>query len=189
MPEPCRRCQVTYPDELIEAAFQPVHVKSALRGRMHLPLKRRGGRTCYPCIRTAKDKRKGENRWVVKAKDTLRRHALSLGISVEDLTGKYGWNPDRMARDMARVYADGLGLCDECEQPYGVMGHGFADLTLDICRPGDDPYYGTNTRYICMTDNREKANMTPERWQLRKRAWVWWISHKDLPPEDLGLLF
>ena len=66
---------------------------------------------------------------------------------------------------------------------------GYADITLDICRPGEEPYYGTNTRYICMTDNREKHNMAPERWQLRKRVWAWWKRHKDLPPNELGLLF
>jgi hypothetical protein len=187
MPETCRKCYVTYPDDLIEAAFQPT-TDAALRKRMHLPLKRRKGRTCYPCIRTARDQRKGENRWIVKVRDTRRRHAISLGIPEEVLTEKYGWHEDRMARDMARAYADGLGLCDECEEPYGPMGHGFADLTIDICRVGEEPYYGTNTRYICMTDNREKRNMTPARWQLRKRVWAWWRSHKDLPPEELGLL-
>jgi hypothetical protein len=177
---------VTYPDDLIAAAFQP---KGWIRGKMHPSAKSSRRRTCYPCVRTAKDKRKGENRFTVKAKDTIRRHALSLGISERDLIEKYGWSPERMARDMARAYADGLGLCDECEEPYSGMGHGFADLTLDVCRPGEEPYYGTNTRYICMTDNREKHNMDPERWQLRKRVWAWWKTHKDLPPEQLGLLF
>jgi hypothetical protein len=185
MAETCRRCQVTYLDELVGEAFD----HRGARRHMHLPTKFRRGRTCYPCVRTAKDQRKGENRWIVKAKDTIRRHALERGMSAEDFSRKYGWDPERMARDMARAYLDGLGVCDECEEPYGGMGHGYADLTLDICRPDDEPYYGTNTRYICMTDNREKRNMTPERWQLRKRVWAWWKSHKDLPPEDLGLLF
>jgi len=185
MPERCRRCLVEYPDDLIGPAFE--HRERRLR--MHLQSKFRKARTCYPCVRTAKDQRKDENRWIVKAKDTTRRHAISLGIPAEELVTKYGWDPERMARDMARAYLDGLGVCDECEEPYGGMGHGYADLTLDICRPGEEPYYGTCTRYICMTDNREKHNMTPERWQLRKRVWAWWKSHKDLPPDELGLLF
>lgn len=185
MPETCRSCKVTFPDELVAAAFE--HRERRLR--MHLQSRIRRGRTCYPCVRTAKDQRKGENRWVIKAKDTIRRHAISLEISAQDLTVKYGWDPERMAREMARAYADGLGLCAECEEPYSGMGHGYADITLDICRPGEEPYYGTNTRYICMTDNREKHNMAPERWQLRKRVWAWWKRHKDLPPNELGLLF
>jgi hypothetical protein len=156
---------------------------------MHLPMKSRRGRTCYPCVRTARDQRKGENRWTVKVKDTTRRHAISLGIPVADLITTYGWERKRMARDQARAYADGLGVCDECEEQYGAMGHGIADLTLDICRPGEAPYYGINTRYICMTDNREKHNMPPERWQLRKRVWAWWKANRDLPPQELGMLF
>src|SRR5262245_29452968 len=151
---------------------------------MHLS---RFARTCYCCTRSARDVRKGEDRWIVKARDSKRRHAISLGISVEELGEVYGWDERRMARDAAARYADGLGLCDECEEPYGAMGHGYADITLDVCRPGEAPYYGTNTRWICATDNREKHNMTPERWQLRKRVWKWWKQHRGLPPEELGL--
>jgi hypothetical protein len=183
MPETCRRCHVTYPDDLVQAAFQP---KGWIRGKMHPSARYR---TCYPCVRTAKDQRKGENRWIVKARDSTHHHALTRGISERVLAEKYGWQTERMARDAARAFADGLGVCAECEKEFGSMGHGYADLTIDICRPDEEPYYGTNTRYICMGCNREKHNMTPERWQLRKRVWAWWKTNKSLPPDELGLLF
>jgi hypothetical protein len=54
------------------------------------------------------------------------------------------------------------------------MGHGRADVTVDILDPKLEPFYLTNTRLPCLTCNRAKHTMGAEQWALRRRAWDRW---------------
>jgi hypothetical protein len=86
---------------------------------------------CRPCEQTARDQRKIANRWSVKARDVIRRHALRLGFTKEELIYFYGWEPARLAHDAEFQYANG---CNYCGGQYAAMGHGLSDISLDIIK-------------------------------------------------------
>lgn len=66
-----------------------------------------------------------------------------------------------MGRDMEHAYA---GRCCDCDNAFATMPNGIADLTLDIADRRVVPIYGTNTRFVCMTCNRRKSIIGPEKW-------------------------
>ena len=78
----------------------------------------------------------------------MRRHAQRLEISKTDLISVYGWDLKRIAHDAEYQYGNG---CNYCGHPYRDMGHGYADITLDVVDRGRPPYYRTNTRWCCQT--------------------------------------
>jgi hypothetical protein len=118
-------------------------------------------RTCKRCEQTKRDKLKRANRWKVKAATTIRNHARKYGMSRQEFEETYGWNPDRLARDLENTYEH--GLCPgECGDPFKDMGHGLADITVDIIDRRIAPVYPSNVRLICSTDNRSKGQTPPE---------------------------
>jgi hypothetical protein len=82
---------------------------------------------------------------------------------------RFGWDIFRMRDDFEREYS---GSCWYCGTAYRTMGHGLADLTLDIVNPTKEPYYRTNTRLCCRTCNREKSNRPSELWERFRQEWV-----------------
>jgi hypothetical protein len=58
------------------------------------------------------------------------------------------------------------------------MEHGLADVTLDIIHPELPPYYGINTRWVCMTCNRAKQAMNPGLFGARQKCWAQWSEHQ-----------
>jgi hypothetical protein len=59
------------------------------------------------------------------------------------------------------------------------MGHGLADITLDVIDPAAAPYYGTNTKWACQTCNREKGTTPPALWGAKLNAWRQWEKWQE----------
>jgi hypothetical protein len=101
---------------------------------------------------------------------------------------RYGWDKYRIKRALEQEYA---GPCWHCGTLYATMGHGLADLTVDIVRPDDEPYWGTNTRLCCMTCNREKSRMPSELYERRRQEWArhraWQAAKTDARCRGLAL--
>lgn len=80
-----------------------------------------------------------------------------------------------MTHDIWHAYENS---CEECGGSYKEMDQGLASVTLDIITPENPPVYGTNTRWICATDNREKQN-TPRHLHIaKKQAWIKWSNNQ-----------
>jgi len=161
---------------------------------------------CRPCEDTERDVRKGKDRWTVKVNDTIRRHAIRLrtgklldlgGRSWHDphLTGDelmtcHGWARGLMAHDASFQYNNG---CSYCHRQYKGMGHETADITLDIFDPRLPPQYGINTRWCCMTCQRRKSLLTPEKWAIKMRIYQKWDAARvrgyDPVTDDPASLF
>jgi hypothetical protein len=132
------------------------------------------GRTraiCKGCEQTARDREKARDRWKGKARDTTRFHAKRMGVAVSILTDHYGWVLDDMAHD-AKHAAD--NSCPYCRRPFTEMEHGFWDVTLDIHDPAKEPFYSTNTKWICATCNRQKKQLSPSEWAETLIGWRMW---------------
>lgn len=167
----CVRCGTVYPPHLVEWAFR-AHRAGLYRKRL-----------CEVCAQTAR--RKHRNPWVIKAHSVMRNHADRRGIDKDELVAVYGWDPQRLALDAEHQYAGG---CNYCGELYAGMGHGLADITLDIQDPTRHPYYCTNTKWCCQTCNRDKGAMSPEAFEARRQVLNHWKWSKNQPPEQ-GTLF
>jgi hypothetical protein len=153
---------------------------------------------CRPCEETEHDAR---DRWGKKANATTTGHAVRLraprtgphceawhdpALTKETLIKRYGWSLAQIAHDAEFQYANG---CSYCHHPYDGMGHGLADITLDIFDPRLPPDYGTNTRWCCMTCQRRKGLLTPEHWADKQRVYRQWEDTRALSAEARGMLF
>jgi 5-methylcytosine-specific restriction endonuclease McrA len=172
----CNRCGTTYPPHLVEGAFR-FRGLDASRPRST----GRGRSVCRPCEQTQRDQRKISNRWAVKARDVIRRHAVRFGIDKNDLVTRYGWEPERLAHDAEFQYGNG---CTYCGEKYAEMGHGMGDITLDVLRRDEAPYYRTNTNWCCQTCNRKKGTTTPEAFEIDRQVFGVWSDHRKRIAED-----
>ena len=178
----CNRCGTLYPPHLVESAFK-------LRGLDASRPQRYRANICRACEQTGRDERKVVNRWPTKARDVIRRHAVRLGVDKTDLVGRYGWDPERLAHDAQYQYGNG---CNYCGGSYAGMGHGLADITLDIIDRDRPPYYRSNTKWCCQTCNRKKGAMTPEAFEADRQMWELWRRQCELAeaePAIVGRLF
>lgn len=162
----CTRCGCTaYGSDEIKVAFRRNGVASALATR------RRYRPVCRLCEITARTNEKLVDRWKVKARSSLNRHAdksIKSGVvrSRDEFASRFGWDVERMARDAEHAFAH---ECSYCHSAYSEMAHGPADVTFDISDPDEDPIYETNVTICCVTCNREKAK-TP------RRLWGAWLQ-------------
>jgi hypothetical protein len=188
----CNRCGWVYPHHLVEYTFR-------LDTSSRTPHTTRRKTICRPCEQTGRDNRKRENRWAVKARDTIRRHAIRLTearrkaglspVTKDELIFRYGWQPDRLAHEAEHAYKNG---CNYCGGEYAAMGHGLADITLDIQDPAGPPYYLTNTKWCCQTCNRKKGALSPEEFEADRQMWAEWKRAQELAeadPASVGRLF
>jgi hypothetical protein len=129
------------------------------------------------CEQTARDDKKIANRWIVKARDTARRHAKRLGILSDEFIKRYSWDIRRIAHELEHAY--GNGCSGPCGRSYLVMGHGLADITIDIVNPDLPPVYGVNTRIICCTCNRQKSNTSHRIYTIRQLGWSMWEQNNE----------
>lgn len=173
----CNRCGTLYPPHLVETAFR-LDTSSRTRGTF------RRKTICRACDQTSRDQRKTVNRWPVKARDVIRRHAVRLGVDKADLVGRYGWDPNRLAHDARYQYGNG---CSYCGGNYAEMGHGLADITLDIIDRDRPPYYRSNTKWCCQTCNRKKGAMSSEDFEADRQMWELWRRNRQDVDEDPAL--
>jgi hypothetical protein len=178
----CVRCLTLFPPYLVEHAFR----RGGGHGARYASSAHRRNRVCRACEQTARDQRKIVNRWPTKARDTIRRHAVRLGIPKDELIGRFGWDAARLAHDAEFQYRNG---CNYCTELYAGMGHGLADITLDVQDPEKPPYYLTNTKWCCQTCNRKKGRMNPDDFEADRHMWELRRQSLDRVPEDKGMLF
>jgi len=128
---------------------------------------------CKGCESTGRDEKKGEsleNRARQKVGDTIRRHAKRYNMKVKDFTETFGWDRKIMLDRLLQEYE---GNCCSCNKPYAGMGHGLFDISLDIIDPREKPFL-SNTRWMCLTENIRKGNLTPEQWGQDRVNWRQW---------------
>lgn len=147
----CRQCLGVYD---LEAGF-------GLRGPCDTRITRRP--RCIVCEQEARDAVKERDRWKIKARDTLRRHARKYKLSPAEFGTRYAWTVERIAHDLKHAFEN---TCCYCWKPYAEMPVGIANATIDIFDRGMEPFY-SNTRCCCPTCNTEKGRMTPEQWARR----------------------
>ena len=69
------------------------------------------------------------------------------------------------------------------------MGHGLADITLDIIDRSQPPYYRTNTKWCCQSCNRKKSARTPEFFEQDRQVYELWEATQALAADQRGMLF
>lgn len=150
-------------------------------------------RICMGCRDKKRDEGKAKNRFIQKAKDSIRRHAdkyIDLGIvtSREEFMRTFGWSVKQLAHDFEFQYGNG---CVICHQPYEGMGHGPSDITIDIIDPESLPYYETNKQFACHTCNGRKQRTPPEDYGEVMLGYRIWEEHQEGLVEDkwAGTLF
>jgi hypothetical protein len=130
---------------------------------------------CIGCEDEARNVPKQCDRWTSKARDTIRRHATRFGMNSADFCRTYRWSVERLAHDLKHGYDN---TCPYCRRPYDGMGHGPADITIDIIDPARPPLYDTNVKHCCGTCNKEKSQTPPELWARKLICWDQWTEWK-----------
>lgn len=176
----CTRCGTVYQPHLVPWAFR------ARRAGQYVPHPNYRKHVCRACEQTARDERKQRDRWAVKARDVIRRHATRLCIDKNELVNVYGWDTQRLAHDAKHQYTNG---CNYCGEQYSRMGNGLADITLDVQDRNLPPYYCTNTKWCCQTCNRRKGAMSPEAFEANRQIWNLWQQSKNELRCEQGVLF
>lgn len=120
---------------------------------------------CPMCLQEEKDGLKHQDRAIEKARKALYNHAKKYGMKPAQFAKKFGWVITQMAHDINHNFEN---WCPYCSAPYQSMGHGLADLTLDIINPQEPPYY-TNVRYCCSTCNSIKGERGATAFGLHMR--------------------
>ncbi len=176
MKRQCRRCAYVYEGaDMIRVMFTTTSRGLHARRPPHLRS------ICNPCLQTDRDARKARDRFADKARSTIRLHARRFGMASKDFSARYGWNVKDIAHQMRHDFENG---CKYCLRPYASMPGGLSSLTLDVIDPRRQPYYLTNTVITCMTCNREKSDLPPEDYELKRLGWRQWEAAAK--PEQKG---
>lgn len=135
---------------------------------------------CIGCEQKDRDAAKQRNRFPAKARAVIASHARKLlkrGViqASTDLTVLFGWDAKTIAHDFEHAFANG---CAYCSRKYASMGHGLADLTLDLVDRDAPPYYRTNTKLCCSTCNKEKGQTPPHLWAAKLVEWAKWEARQ-----------
>ncbi len=147
----------------------------------------RGGRLHTTCKMCESNRRHAEDRWKRKAQATRAYHRLralekyqitperfpSWDGNHETFAEIYGWDTEKIAREMEAVYG---GPCRKCGRLYKTMGHGRDDLTIDIIDLTLEPFYEDNTRFVCGSCNSRKGSKTREEERRVTRAYRTWLG-------------
>jgi hypothetical protein len=171
----CARCKTLYDDEEERLFFRLREAGAYTNPRRNL--------VCVACQITERTGQARDNRALTKAQTTLRFHAgraVKNGLITipAEFGRRYGWEPKRMAHDIEHIFEN---TCPYCEQPFAEMPHGLADVSVDIIDTSREPYYHSNTKWCCVTCNREKQDLSPEEWAIKLRAWRKWRANHGRP--------
>ncbi len=143
---------------------------------------------CIGCENALRDRLKDANRARSKALSCIRRHCISYNkknettLSTAEFKAKFDWNESRMAEEIDRAWES---TCPTCDEPFHSK-LGFVNITLDIIRPDDPPYYRTNAQWVCRTCNTRKARVDPSRWSAQQIIWKKYIEHQRYLSEHDG---
>lgn len=83
---------------------------------------------CILCEQTERDKKKAD-RWLIKARDTVRRHAQHDKLTAREFTSRFGWDVKRVAHILEHAYGN---TCEYCRELYSLMPSGLQSITMDI---------------------------------------------------------
>ena len=128
--------------------------------------------------------------WIVKAWSTIRTHrqlyAREYQNGRNDLPNwngnpltfaeAYGWDARLIADEMKAAFE---GPCRSCGCSFKSMGHGPADLTVDIINHTLEPFYDYNTRFLCGSCNSRKGRRPPDEHTRLKRAYTRWAAMSE----------
>src|SRR5262245_27476478 len=117
----CKQCGTTYYDDEVEAMFRAANKPGQYTDQVWR------SRVCNPCMVAARTEVKRINRFVIKARNTIKHHAQKLGISAVDMADRYLWSVDRVAHDMEHAWQNG---CNDCGDLFQKMPNGLHDLTV-----------------------------------------------------------
>ena len=164
----CKECGETYDADVF---FGRNHAR---KRRGEICISRQA--VCKLCRQTARDKKKYEDPWYLKAKNAYRSHGRKLTrqgkiAHSSELRTKYGWSVARIEHDMRHHWENG---CQYCQKPFQGMPNGMGELTVDIHNPKEAPYYPDNIKYICWTCNAAKGLMTPSQFARYRRMSARW---------------
>jgi len=177
----CTRCGGWYPEIFYQIKERGVSILTPTRRNI-----------CRGCQQTNKDEKKKKNRPLAKARDTYRNHAdkfmkskldkdgnicPAFIQSPKELESKYGWNIHQMTHDIEHASHNG---CKYCLRLFSTMGHGLADITLEIIDRDREPYYATNVSWVCRTCNTEKGMTSPDNWGAILQAWKNWRERQNI---------
>lgn len=154
------------------------------------------------CKMCESKRRHSQDIWKRKAQRTIAYHRLRSLEEYQTAPEKfpnwdgryetwaptYGWFMEKLARQMEAAFE---GVCTICGAPYkgdpskGIkpMGHGRADMTLDMINRASEPFYADNTRYVCLTCNSRKGANTLDEERQRKKAYQIW---QETSPDQLS---
>jgi hypothetical protein len=149
----CARCGGTFD---AEAFFRRAHAPYACSASGSHPF-------CIGCEQELRDRAKVTDRWPTKIRDTIRRHARRLGLTTDGLITEFGWQFEKLLHDAKHAYANG---CPFCRVAFSGMGHGPADITLDVTDPTAPPYYAVNTKWCCATCNGARKLACWDKWEV-----------------------
>ncbi len=132
-------------------------------------------------------RRHTEDRWLRKARSTIYLHRDTYAREYENTPERFPhWDGNPLTFAQAYVWVDTViagemeaafnGPCKGCGFPYKTMGHGLADLTVDIIDPASEPFYIYNTRLVCRTCNSGKGKKRPTEETQLKRAYARWAA-------------
>lgn len=161
----CRRCGGEYD---VEVFFRKHVLHASSTSRRSHPV-------CIGCELEDRTELKQQNRLSAKARDAIRRHAPKYDMPAPAFATRFGWAVNVVQHGFEHAYANG---CSYCHRPFASMGHGFSDITIDICNRDDEPHFETNTKFCCQTCNREKGTMPPHLWARKLRAWQRYEQNK-----------
>ena len=198
MNEKKKRCKNCY--RLLDANTKYFRVRRVVGERVYL------NATCKMC---ESNRRHSQDIWKRKAQRTIVYHRLraleeyqtspekfpSWDGRYERWAATYGWDDyDKIAREMEATFD---GVCKICGKPYkgdpskGIepMGHGRADMTVDIIDRTLEPFYADNTRLACLTCNSSKGLKTPDEERQRKKDYqIWSETSPDIYQLSFSLI-
>lgn len=137
---------------------------------------------CILCEQTERDKKKAD-RWLIKARDTVRRHAQHDKLTAREFTSRFGWDVKRVAHILEHAYGN---TCEYCRELYSLMPSGLQSITMDIIDREKPPHLETNTKPCCQTCNRKKSKWSPERWARHLRYAAEWEARQQEIKETGG---
>ena len=180
----CEKCGDTYTgDEIPLASYDETRPARWTHHMVCRPLRT----ICRFCVMQARHDRRAEHvdRLRHKARTATKsewsRKYQHLAANVTEFARLYGWDYDRMARDLEAAQAH---RCPYCDQEFLDL----PDVTLDITDPDAPPYYGTNARWICKTCNQAKGQLSPREWSIVLAIWRRRRNGRPGPAVELRLL-
>jgi hypothetical protein len=184
----CAKCGCSYEGDLVRHAvsLERLRQRSGKRVCPNTEAPLVPGRVCKPCRNYTRFLKGRGDPFLLKARETRRRHARELEIPVRVLILRHEWTDANIVKALRRAWEE---ECPDCTMAYKEMKGGMAEMTVDVIDRRLPPDWLTNCRIICRDDNSAKGKMPPEEWALHKAVWRMWKGHNAEHPRPKKLTF